>query len=82
MQVQYRGEWMIRQCCNAACGLGALRVRRDPCHADSWWISLLQGRVTWREAATEPFCPVCGGDLQSAKGVGWTDNASNEPRVA
>jgi len=82
MQVQFRGEWLIRQCDNPACGWGPLRVRRDPNHADTWWVGPLEGRSTWREAAPEPCCPKCGGDLRSAANAGRAEGSDDRSRVA
>jgi hypothetical protein len=65
MQVHFRGDWQIRVCTNPNCGVGPLRVRRDPRWADSWWVGRLEGGPVWQEAASEPCCPWCSDDLST-----------------
>jgi len=66
MQVQFRGDWQVELCTSPSCGAGPLRVRRDPCRADSWWVGRLEGGTVWHEAASEPCCPFRGEDLTTA----------------
>jgi hypothetical protein len=41
----------------------AWRVRRDPRANETWWVGRLDDSATWRIAASEPCCPLCGSDL-------------------
>ena len=42
-----------------------VRVRRDPREQDLWWVGRLDYSGTWRIAAAEPCCPLCGSDLEA-----------------
>jgi hypothetical protein len=69
MRVSNSGEWQLRQCPNTACLTTTLRVRRDPREHEIWWVGRLDYNATWRIAATEPCCPLCGSDLDVGMGV-------------
>ena len=65
MRVSNNGEWQLRICPNPACVTSTLRVRRDPRDQDTWWVGRLDYSGTFRIAAAEPCCPLCGSDLDA-----------------
>jgi hypothetical protein len=69
MRVSNRGEWQPRQCPNTSCLTTTLRVRRDPLEHETWWVGRPDYNGTWRIAAAEPCCPLCGSDLVTEVGI-------------
>lgn len=53
-------EWQVRECGNPACLTTTLRVRRDRHTPETWWVGRPDYDGTWRIAAAEPCCPLCG----------------------
>jgi hypothetical protein len=68
MRVSNNGDWQLRQCPDANCTAGTLRVRRDHRNRELWWAGRIDSSGTWSIAATEPCCPVCGSDLKAELG--------------
>jgi hypothetical protein len=67
MRVSNSGEWQLRRCAEPDCAASTWRVRRDPRAHETWWVGRLDDSATWRIAASEPCCPLCGSDLAAGE---------------
>jgi hypothetical protein len=67
MRVSNSGEWQLRRCVDSGCSATAWRVRRDPRDHETWWVGRLDDSSSWRIAASQPCCPLCGSDLAAGE---------------